>query len=91
MRDAPTRHRTNFVILALLLLLTAVTIASAGIDLGNFNIVAALLIASCKASLVLWYFMHLSHASKLLIGTFLTTIGFLAIMIGFLFWDIAFR
>ena len=48
-------------VFAALLLLTVVTIRAATIELGEWNIVLALVIAVCKASLVLLYFMHLRY------------------------------
>jgi cytochrome c oxidase subunit 4 len=55
-------HATVF---GTLLLLTALTVLAAGIDLGPWNTVAALGIASLKASLVLLYFMHLRWSQRL--------------------------
>jgi len=80
-----------FGVLCVLLLLTAITIAVSRIDLGVFSIWIAIFIASCKASFVLLFFMHLRYESKLLKITFVGTIGCLAILIGFIFWDISFR
>jgi cytochrome c oxidase subunit IV len=45
--------------LVALLLLTALTIGAAYINLGNGNVVVALFIATIKASLVVLFFMHL--------------------------------
>ncbi len=42
-----------------LLALTVVTVAVTTVDLGEFNLVVALLIATVKATLVALYFMHL--------------------------------
>jgi cytochrome c oxidase subunit 4 len=44
-----------------LLLLTVITVAVAGVDLGRFNLEIALAIATIKASLVLLYFMHMRY------------------------------
>lgn len=48
-----------------LMVLTAVTVAVAYVDLGQWNIVVALLVAFVKTSLVLWYFMHLRTEYRL--------------------------
>jgi cytochrome c oxidase subunit 4 len=48
-----------------LMVLTAVTIVVAYVDLGQWNKVVALGIASFKASLVVLYFMHVKYASRL--------------------------
>ena len=47
-----------------LLVLTAVTVKAAFIDLGPWNPVVALLIATIKAALVVLYFMHVKGASE---------------------------
>ena len=80
-----------FGVLCILLTLTAVTIGVSRIDLGVLNIWAAILIAACKAGFVLLFFMHLRYETRLLQITFVVTIGSLAILIGFIFWDISFR
>lgn len=46
-------------VLAILLVLTVATVAITWVDLGPFNLIAALAIAWVKATLVLLYFMHL--------------------------------
>ena len=48
-----------------LMVLTAVTVAVAYVDLGEMNKVVALGIASLKATLVVLYFMHVKYASRL--------------------------
>lgn len=47
--------------LILLLILTVITVAAAGIDFGSINVVIALSIATVKATLVGLYFMHLRY------------------------------
>ncbi len=78
-------------ILFILLTLTGFTVFISRVDLGSANIWVALVVASVKAGFVLLYFMHLKYESILIKSSFLTTIGFLGILIGFMFWDIAFR
>jgi len=48
-----------------LMVLTAVTVGVAYVDLGSLNILVALGVAVFKASLVVLYFMHLKYSSKL--------------------------
>lgn len=86
-----TPYTTLAMVLVALLLLTGLTIGVSYINLGEYNVVIALAIASCKVSLVLLFFMHLKHEEKAIIISFLTTIVVLAILIGFTFWDVAFR
>ena len=47
-----------------LMCLTAVTAAVAFVDLGPFNTVVALVIATFKALLVVLFFMHVKYASE---------------------------
>jgi cytochrome c oxidase subunit 4 len=84
-------YKTLALVLGCLLVLTAVTVGASYVDLGRLNVWVALAIASVKGSLVLLFFMHMRFEGPLLKVSFLSTIGFLAIMIGFTFWDIAFR
>ena len=53
------------VILFALLVGTALTVWAAFIDLGVWNPIIALAIATTKAALVLLYFMHLKYSTKL--------------------------
>jgi cytochrome c oxidase subunit 4 len=50
---------------AALIVLTATTAAVSFLELGEWNIVVALLIALLKASLVAWIFMAVRHAPTL--------------------------
>ena len=47
-----------------LLVLTVVTAGVATIDLGPFNTIVALVIATFKALLVILFFMHVKYASE---------------------------
>ena len=55
--------KTNIAVWLLLLVLTGVTAGVAFIDLGPFNTVVALVIATVKALLVVLIFMHVKYAS----------------------------
>lgn len=76
---------------ALLMVLTVVTVVVAGIDLGFFNVVVAMTIASTKAALVVFFFMHLKYENKTLKLMVLVCFVILAIFIGFTFFDTAYR
>jgi cytochrome c oxidase subunit 4 len=78
-------------VLLALLVLTGVTVGVSRIELGALNIWVAILIASLKSSLVLLYFMHLKHEGRFIRITFVVTVFTLAVLIGFLFWDVFFR
>jgi cytochrome c oxidase subunit 4 len=84
-------YRQLATILALLLLLTVVTVAVSYKHMGFWNVPVALTIASCKATLVLLFFMHLKFEGPVIRYSFIGAVFFLAIMIGFTFWDVAFR
>ena len=57
--------RVYYAIFTTLMVLTAVTVGIATLDLGRLNVIAALLIAVIKATLVLLYFMHLRYSPRL--------------------------
>jgi cytochrome c oxidase subunit 4 len=61
-----------YAIFAALMVLTAITVAVAFVNLGPFNFPVALSIAIIKATLVILFFMHVKYSSrltKLIIGT----------------------
>jgi cytochrome c oxidase subunit IV len=74
--------KTYFAVWIALLLGTFITYEVAYIDLGRFNAIVALTIATIKALLVALFFMHLRHAhEKLLKLVVIATIFFLFILI----------
>jgi cytochrome c oxidase subunit IV len=74
--------KTYFVIFFSLLILTALTTGVAFVDLGEWNTVAALVIACLKASLVLLFFMHLRWSTQLNRVVWFSALLWLAILIG---------
>lgn len=54
-----------WVIFALLMVLLFATVGAAYVDLKHFNVPVAYAIASLKAGLILWYFMHLKYSTRL--------------------------
>lgn len=78
-------------VLIALLVLTVITVLAAQVDLGKWNIVGALLIASVKASLVIAIFMHGKYENKIIWTYILIPFILLAIMIGGIFTDDPFR
>ena len=94
MKEPDTHIVGNGVFLAVwaaLLLLTVVTVTVAGMHLGRFSTLTALAIASVKAGLVLWYFMHLKYEHKLFKVLLLVPIATLTVIIGLTFFDIWYR
>ena len=78
-------------ILGGLVLLTGLTVAVSYVDWGFLNVPIALFVASSKATLVLLFFMHVKYEGMVIKVSFISTMLFLAIMISFTFWDVAFR
>ena len=77
-------------VLVMLLVLTGITVAAAGVNFGtpSVNVVVALAIASVKASLVALYFMHLRHENPLNAIIFVTALAMLAILLIFSLIDV---
>jgi cytochrome c oxidase subunit IV len=57
---------TYAIVFVTLLAFTGITVGAAYIDLGIFNPVVALAIASFKAVVVILFFMHVKYQSKLI-------------------------
>ena len=74
-------QRLYILVFAALIGLTALTTGVAFIDLGQWNTLAALAIALCKASLVVLFFMHLRWSSGLLRITLLAAFVWFAILV----------
>ena len=60
--------RTYGLVLAALLVLTALTILVSYVDLGPFNTIVALTVATIKATLVVLFFMHVKYTHEKLTG-----------------------
>ena len=80
--------RTYVLVFVALLLLAAATTAIAYIDLGPFNTVIALAIASIKACLVGLFFMHLLYTHGLTRIVVLAGFFWLALMVSFTLADV---
>ena len=74
-----------------LIVLTAITVSVAQIDLGGWNAIVAVLIASIKATLVAFIFMHLWYDRKIFLVIFSVAILFLTIFIALTMFDILSR
>jgi cytochrome c oxidase subunit IV len=62
------------VVLAILLVLTIVTVAVSYVDLGFFNVPVALTIACLKVTFVLLFFMHFKYEGPIIILSFIGTV-----------------
>ncbi|MBN1855270.1 MAG: cytochrome C oxidase subunit IV family protein [Pirellulales bacterium] len=69
--------RVLLAVFAALIMLTVVTVAVSYFDLGAFNLVVAMSIATIKAALVAFWFMHLRYDSGLHAFIFLVGVAFL--------------
>jgi cytochrome c oxidase subunit IV len=75
--------KTNVAVWLALLVLTGVTTGVAFIDLGPLNTIVALIIATCKALLVVMIFMHVRYASdKLIKVVVFSALFFLLLLLG---------
>jgi len=83
--------RTFVAVWIALLTLTAITVTVSKLDLGAFSTFTAIVIASVKAGLVLWFFMHLKYEKRLLKLLLLVPIVTLAVIIGLTFIDVWYR
>jgi cytochrome c oxidase subunit IV len=79
--------RLYFTIFGVLMLCTYLTVQMAFLDLGRFNAVAALVIAVFKATLVVLFFMHVWHSSRLTWVVILGSLFWLAILLAFTLAD----
>ena len=68
-------------VFALLIALTVATVAVTWVDLGQWNLVVALGIATIKASLVALYFMHLRYDSPFNALIFVAALAFVALFL----------
>ena len=71
-----------FAIFGALMVLTALTVGLAFVNLGQLNVVVALAVAVVKASLVVMFFMHLKYDSKVFTGVFLFPMALATLVIG---------
>lgn len=84
-------YRKLALVLAVLLVLTGITVGVSYIDLGFLNIPIALGIACTKVTFVLLFFMHLKYEGRIINISFISTVAVLVLLIGLTFWDVAFR
>jgi cytochrome c oxidase subunit IV len=86
-----THHITparNYVLVFLaLIVLTVTTVLVSKLELGEFNFVVAMTIAVIKASLVVWFFMHVNRSSSLTRLFVFAGLFWMAILLVFLLSD----
>ena len=86
-----TEYKVYAFIWAALLLLTALTITVGAMHLSRYSVLICLAIASCKALLVLMYFMHLRYEGVLIKGIIFMATLTLTVIIGLTFVDVWYR
>ncbi len=74
--------KTFLAVWVALLILTAVTVGVATLDLGPLNAIVALSIATTKALLVLLFFMELRYSTAMTKMTVISAIFFLFLLVG---------
>ncbi|HKW15381.1 MAG TPA: cytochrome C oxidase subunit IV family protein [Candidatus Krumholzibacteria bacterium] len=87
----PVGYGTYFITWFALVFLTAITVTAAGLHLGATSVAVALVIATIKASIVLYLFMHLKYEDAAFRRLILVMLGFFGIMVGLTFTDVMFR
>lgn len=78
-------------IFSALMVLSAITVGAAFLNLGRFNSIVAITIAVIKATLVILYFMHVKYSSRLTKITVVLSFFFVAILFAETFMDYATR
>jgi cytochrome c oxidase subunit IV len=91
MAEHVTSRKVYFGVFGALMVLTVVTWLVAQVDLGWANDVVALTIAVTKAMLVLLFFMHVRHSTRMTVLTALAGFFWLALLLGLTLADYASR
>ena len=73
--------RVYYTIFAILLFCTYLTVQIAFLDLGALNAVAALVIATFKAVIVVLFFMHVKYSSRLTWVVVIASVFWLGILL----------
>lgn len=76
-----------FLVFSALVVLTLTTVRVATIDLGPINTITALVIAACKATLVILFFMHVRYSKRLIWLVVASGLLWLALLIGLTLTD----
>jgi cytochrome c oxidase subunit 4 len=84
-------YRTYIFIWAALMVLLAATIIVAKVEVSKYSVLLNLFIATVKAGLVLFFFMHLKYERWFLKGLLFMVLLILASVIGLTFSDVWYR
>lgn len=84
-------YGTHLAVLAMLLVLTAITVGITRFELGPYNTTAAMLIAGLKAFIVLAWFMHLKFESSFYRIMVALVIAIFLLILFITFFDYSYR
>ena len=84
-------YKSNVLVLVALLSLTFLTVAITSVELGPWNVTAAMIIASLKVTIVLTYFMHLKFEHVILRVMVTMVVLVFAALIVITFFDYLYR
>ena len=76
-----------FAVFAALIVFTVLTVSATRYDLGSWNLIVAMAIATAKASLVVLYFMHLRYDHPFNALIFIAALVFVALFISLALLD----
>ncbi|HML17629.1 MAG TPA: cytochrome C oxidase subunit IV family protein [Bryobacteraceae bacterium] len=83
--------RTYALVFLALIVLTVTTVAVSKLELGEYNFICAMTIAVIKASLVVWFFMHVRNATSMTRLFVVAALFWMAILFVFTLSDYASR
>lgn len=83
----PVPLQLLFAVFFTLVGLTVLTVYTGSLSLGGFDLGLAMIIATCKASLVCLIFMHLKYDKPFLGMIFLFSVIFVGLFLAFVFLD----
>jgi cytochrome c oxidase subunit 4 len=89
--DHSPGYGMNVLIWMSLLGLTALTVAIAGIDLGSYTLLVAMIIAAIKSILVINVFMHIKFDDSIFKVFLLVTLIILAVVFALTAFDVFYR
>ena len=90
-KSRPVGTKTFVFVWIALLCLTALTIKAAQMQMGEWSMVSNIAIASAKASLVLWFFMHLKYEKRLFKLLLFFPIPTISVLLWLTFFRILYR
>lgn len=94
-RQEPHPHilstRTCITVWLGLMCLTALTVWVSTVDFGFLHVLVAMIVATAKAGLVIFWFMHIKYESLTIRAMVYLAFVILGIFLSFTFFDVAYR